>query len=65
LLKELNTIVISTPGNYTRDELDRAFMILAKNEKYAEMFLAKPKDTQLSKVCFIADGIKKCTIQPQ
>ena len=56
---------MSTLGDYTREELDRTFMILAKNEKYAMMFRAKPKDVQLSEECFIVDGIKKGTIQPQ
>ena len=30
MLKELNTIVTYTSEEYTRDELDRALMILAK-----------------------------------
>lgn len=63
LLKELNTIVMSTPGDYTREDLDRAFMNLARSENYVMVFLAKPNDIQLKEGCALVDGIKNGVVQ--
>lgn len=64
VLKELNAIVMGIPGQFTREEKDKAFMFLAKNEHYAKFFLAKPKDIQEDEVDVIIRGLYSGKLQP-